>query len=572
MRAVQNTSEKKVNTKNRLRFLSFIFCGFILSVNTSLADEASQFKQGEIHGAIHKKSIGKIVFIDESKSIEEYKQQDFTDTFSLNTSKNLYFTAFLDKPLTNYLHELAPKYSIDELNKKGNYHFSFYVDRKLVYTENLNLGAMLPREKNNDTILAKPFFSELNEDSWGRFLWMRFMHFGGEKALTEGQHTLGVELRPYLKTPEVKVGKLIADGEIIVDVIKPVATEQQIAIQSIAVKSGWKLSTEPYDKDKIRALNKKIAQLDFKGISGIVVIKNGELLIEEYFNGSQRGSLHNPRSVGKSFASTMLGIAIQEGFIASEEQKISDFYDLEKFDNFSPAKTKVSLKDLLTMSSGFEGNDFVAQSKGNEENMYPTDNWVKFALDLPMIRNGKIDKQWSYFTAGAVVLGDVVHKSVPGGLESFAHKKLFEPLGIEKYQWQYTPQNVANTAGGLQLRALDFAKYGQLYKNGGIWNGTQVIPQKWASDSLSKQIARSQEPKDGEPGGHYGYLFWHDTLLLNEQSYDVAYATGNGGNKIFIFKDIPLVIVITAKAYNKAYAHNQVNQMMSRYILPAILN
>jgi CubicO group peptidase (beta-lactamase class C family) len=557
-----------VNTSNRLKFLSFIFSGFVLLTNTCLANEADKLKQGQIHGTTHQDNIGNIVFLETIKPINKYQQQDFINTFSLNTHKNLYFTAFLDKPLTNYLQELGPEHSINELNKKGNYHFSFYVDRKLVYTENLNLGAVLLDEKNNDTILTKPLFSEANEDSWGRFLWMRFMHFGGSEALTEGHHILKVELRPYLKTSEVKVGKLIANGQISIDVVKPIATEQQIAVQDIAAKSGWKLSAEPYDKEKIRALNRKIAQRDFKDISSIVVIKNGELLLEEYFNGSQRDSLHNPRSVGKSFASTMLGIAIQDGFIENEEQKISDFYDLKHFKNFSAEKAKVSLKDLVTMSSGFDADDSDSQSIGNEENMYPTDDWVKFALDLPMAREGKINKLWAYFTAGVVILGDIIDKSVPNGLESYAHEKLFEPLGIEKYQWQYTPQNVANTAGGIQLRALDFAKYGQLYKNGGAWNDTQIIPKKWATASLSKQIARAQAPNSG----HYGYLFWHDTLSLNQHPYDVAYATGNGGNKIYIFKDIPLVIVITATAYNKRYAHDQVNQMMTDFILPAILN
>lgn len=185
-----------------------------------------------------------------------------------------------------------------------------------------------------------------------------------------------------------------------------------------------------------------------------------------------------------------------------------------------------------------------------------------------MSQKNPLGKHWQYFTAGPVLLGDIIHKRVPDGLETYANKKLFTPLGIENYQWQYTPQNVANTAGGLQLKALDLAKYGQLYKNSGLWEGKQIIPQKWVQASLSKQAKRAEQNADG----HYGYLFWHDTLTLGSHTYEVAYATGNGGNKIFIFKDIPFVIVITATAYNTVYAHRQVAQMMSDYILPAILN
>ena len=115
------------------------------------------------------------------------------------------------------------------------------------------------------------------------------------------------------------------------------------------------------------------------------------------------------------------------------------------------------------MSSAFNGSDAQSDSPGNEENMYPTDNWVKFALDLSMDSTKSNGQQWDYFTAGVILLGDILNKSVPEGLEKYADKKLFAPLNIKKYQWQYTPQKVANTAGGLQMTSLDYAKVGQLY-------------------------------------------------------------------------------------------------------------
>jgi len=514
------------------------------------------------------KHSGKILFSTTPKAINAYRPTELIQKFELNSSKNLYFNAVLDQPLTAYLQELAPELSAEEVNKIGNYQFTFSIDGTAVYSENLNLAAGLPTEKSSHKVLTKPLFSEANEDSWGRFLWMRFMHLAGEQALTEGIHRLKIEIRPYVKTAELKIGKLIAAGEILVQVVKPKASEQQIAIQPIQATHDWVISKDSYNKDLIRAMNKKIAEKDFKDISSVVVIKEGALLLEQYFNGSDRASLHDPRSVGKSFASTMLGIAIQEGFIHSETQKLSEFYPLKNYQNYSENKANVSLKDLLTMTSGFAGDDSDSASQGNEENMYPTSDWVKFTLDLPMQNPPSSAKEWRYFTAGVVVLGDVLQQKVPGGLEAYADKKLFAPLGITEYQWQYTPQKVANTAGGIRLRALDFAKYGQLYKNDGLWGKQQIIPADWVKASLANQVARTEQ-KDG---GHYGYLFWNDSIQSGQQSYDVAYASGNGGNKIFIFKDLPLVIVITAKAYNKAYAHPQVNQIVSDYLLPAIVN
>jgi CubicO group peptidase (beta-lactamase class C family) len=539
----------------------------LLGLQNVMTSHALASEQKTIKPDPEQQYLGKIIFSTKAKVPDLSKPAELIKTLSLNSTKNLYFHAVLEKPLASYLQELTPELSAEEASKQGNYQFTFAVDGRIVYTENLNVNAGLASDKTTKKVLTKPFFSEANEDSWGRFLWMRFMHVAGEASLTEGLHQLKMQIRPYVQTSELKVGKVIAQGVIAVDVVKPVATAQQIAIQPIAATEDWLLSKERYRQDLIRAMNQKIAQKDFKDISAVVVIKNNALLLEEYFNGSDRSSLHDPRSVGKSFASTLLGIAIGEGFIQNKEQTLNEFYPLASYQNYSAQKARVTLQDLLTMSSGFEGDDANSASLGNEENMYPTDDWVKFTLDLPMRSPQSATKQWSYFTAGVVLLGDILQKTVPQGLEKYADTKLFAPLGIHEYQWQYTPQHVANTAGGLRLRALDFAKYGQLYKNGGKWRNTQIIPKDWVEASLSKQIARTA---DGD-GGFYGYLFWHDNIQVGAQSFEVAYATGNGGNKIYIFKDIPLVVVITATAYNKAYAHPQAAQMLGDYILPAIL-
>lgn len=516
--------------------------------------------------ALHNNNVGRLMFTTSPGNISADSRQGIISSIDLNSSKNLYFTAFLAKPLSNYLVDLAPELSLEAVTKKGNFQFSFFVDDELTYTENLNFGAGSFSQKSNDTVLHRPLYSEHNEDSWGRFLWMRFMHFGGEEALNEGRYELRIEIRPYIKLNKIKTGQLLAQGSIEINVIKPMVSAEQIEIQPIQSDSGWTVSQDSFNQTKIQAMNKRIAQNDFKMINGIVVIKNGELLIEQYYNGASRQTLHNQRSVGKSFASTILGIAIEDGFIKSKTSQLSDFYDLKAFDHFSPYKAQVTLKDLVTMSSGFQANDSDADSIGNEENMYPTDDWVRFTLDLPMASKQPNNK-WQYFTAGVVVLGDILHQSVPSGLQEYSHEKLFKPLGITDYQWQYTPQNVANTAGGIQLRALDFAKYGQLYKNRGIWDGVQILPAEWVDASLAKQVQRGHDSLSG----HYGYLFWVDELDIKGKTYEVAYATGNGGNKIFIFKEIPFVVVITASAYGKPYAHSQVNQMMGKYILPAIL-
>ena len=164
-------------------------------------------------------------------------------------------------------------------------------------------------------------------------------------------------------------------------------------------------------------------------------------------------------------------------------------------------------------------------------------------------------------------MGDLLNKTVPGGLEKYADEKLFSLLHITHYRWPYTPQHVPNTAGGIQLSALDFAKFGQLYKNQGKWNGVQVLSKEWVDKTFTKY-----QSIPGRKDEYYGYFFWNKKFKVNDKSYETFYCTGNGGNKIYVFTDQPLIVVVTASAYNTPYGHSQVDKMMTDFILPAVLD
>lgn len=536
----------------------------ILLTYLNVSGQKSEFvKSDSIIYPIHKSNIGKIAFMEKAIAIENFKETDFLKSFELKEKTDLNIRVFLDKSLTNYIHLLSPQSTADELTKNGNYQFTFIIDGKKIYVENLNIGAGSADSKNQKTILRVPLISSTNEDSWGKFLWNRFFGNGGQEALSEGEHLLKIEIRPYLKLTEVLTGNIIAEGQINIIVPEIKIDEKLVKVQLIKPIKDWQISTEKIVIAKIEELNRKIAKKTYKNVTSIVAIKDGKILIEEYFNGANRNTLHDTRSVGKSFASTLLGIAIKDKYIKSETQTLKEFYDLKSFQNYSTAKDSITLKSLLTMSSNFEGSDMNTESIGHEENMYPTKNWVGFTLNLPIDKTKSSGKQWDYFTAGVVVLGDIIHKSVPNGLEKYADKNLFKPLGITKYKWQLTPQKVANTAGSLQLSSLDNAKFGQLYKNQGTWNGKQILSQEWIAKSLSHQIIISENE-------FYGYLFFNKTYNVNGLDYEVYYSDGNGGNRIFIFKDQPIVIVITATAYNTPYGEKQVEKMMQEYLIPAV--
>ncbi len=541
----------------------FLFV-LILASSLSFGQIQNIVEPEKIENQFQKNHLNTIVFSDKVVSFENMKETDFLKSITFQEDKDFDVRVFMDNSLVNYLHQLQPSLSADELLKKGNYQFNFIIDGKLIYTENLNTGAGTADQKKFKTSFRIPFLSSKNEDSWGKYLWMRFYFAnGGIDALETGNHLLKIEIKPYLKTSTLKIGKTIAQGEIQLNIPKKNVPEDQIAIQKIKPNNGWKVSEDKFNQEKIRLLNQKIAENRFRDITGIVVIKNEKLLLEEYFNGYKRDSLNDTRSVGKSFASAFMGIAIKDGYIKSENQSLKDFYDVKKFKNYSSKKDSVTIKSLLTMSSAFNGNDEDYESPGNEENMYPTNNWVKFTLDLPMTEN-KMGKKWNYFTAGVVLTGDILDKSVPTGLKDYADKKLFQPLGIKNYQWQFTPQQKPSLAGGLRMNALDFAKFGQLYKNNGIWKGKQILDKNWIKKSFTNYFA---DNKDFEG---YGYLFWRKVYKVGYKNFESYQSSGNGGNKIIIFKEIPLVIVITAKAYNKPYAHSQVDKIVQEYLLPAV--
>ncbi len=551
-----------------MRLQLFVFLLLQLPILKLDAQQGAFVKDQGITSRIHQDNIGKIIFTSRDIALTELTEKDFLSNYELTNKSNLFISVFMHHSLTNYMHGLAPALTADSLVKVGNYQFTLFIDNKLVYRSDLWPGAPYPKIQDTATIFSKPLINNQQLGSvWSTSYWGRFMRNGGDSALTEGKHVLSMEIRPYVQLAgNAIVGDIIASGTLPMQVYrKPRIDIAGIRLNKIRPYDGFDISKATIDSNKIKTLIGNINEGVFKGIKGVVVIDKGKLLIEEYFNGDNRSTLHDPRSVGKTFASTMTGIAIQEGYLKNEQQQLKEFYDLRSFANYAIQKEEVAIKDLLTMSSVFDGDDNT-NSPGNEENMYPTDNWVKFTLDLP-VNLERPKEQWHYFTAGVMLLGDILHKTVPGGLEKYADAKLFKPLHITHYQWQYTPQHVANTAGGIQLCALDFAKYGQLYKDEGKWQGKQIIPREWVQKSFTKYKVLPNTNDE-----YYGYLFWNKKYTIGGKSYETFYCTGNGGNKIFVFKDQPWVIVITASAYGAPYAHSQVDKMMTEYILPAIIN
>lgn len=312
---------------------------------------------------------------------------------------------------------------------------------------------------------------------------------------------------------------------------------------------------------------------EFKKITSILIARKGKLVYEGYFDDLGATALRNTRSATKTVAGMLIGIAIDKGLLAGVNVPIIPFFqDRQPFNYADVRKDKITIEDFLTMSSVLECDDNNQFSRGNEERMYLVEDWVKFALDLPVKgypswatkpEDSRYKRAFSYCTAGVVILGEVLKKTTGMPVEEFARINLFAPLGIQHAEWQFTPLGSAFTGGGLSLQSRDLLKLGQLYLNEGLWNGERVISKNWVTASTQPHVSVDDDTE-------YGYLWWLRRFKSGRRTYSAFYMAGNGGNKICVLPELELAVVITSTNYNTIGMHEQTDRLLSEFILASI--
>jgi CubicO group peptidase (beta-lactamase class C family) len=267
---------------------------------------------------------------------------------------------------------------------------------------------------------------------------------------------------------------------------------------------------------------------------------DNDLVIEQYYNDWKREQLHFLASNTKSFNSILIGIAIEQGKIRDVNQKmLSYFPDYEKNEKDS-LKHKITIKNLLTMTSGFKWDEQSLPVDSPENmgvQMDKKDNWLKASLELPMDTVPGI--KYVYCGPNDIILSEIIKKATGENIAEFAEKYLFKPLGIKKYEWA-DKNGIYDSGGGLKLKSRDIAKYGLLHLNRGKWKDTEIVSEKWMNETFAPYI----EIKNP----FYSCYQWQ--MVKTEFGFNAWFIPGNGGQIISIIPDLNMVVVINADNRN----------------------
>ena len=342
---------------------------------------------------------------------------------------------------------------------------------------------------------------------------------------------------------------------------------------------GWptsSLGAEGLDEKPIAALVHKILAADPVTdplqIQSLLIARHGHLVLEEYFYGFDQSRVHDMRSASKTFAPVLVGLAKDRGANLTPETRIYPLFSQYKsFANPDPRKEQITLRDIMTMTAGNACDDNDDQSPGNEDRMQGdahTQDWYKYALDLPMLKSpGGEDA--IYCSADLNLVGGVVAAVVHRALAEFFEQNLARPLQFGRYYLNLMPDGQPYMGGGAYIRPRDQLKLGQLYLDGGTWNGKRIISKSWVADSTSVHSRFDPSTSLGQEH-QYGYGWHIYTLKSGSTSYRAFAAGGNGGQLVIVVPDLDLVVGITGGAYGEFKRwYRWESELVPQFILPA---
>lgn len=318
---------------------------------------------------------------------------------------------------------------------------------------------------------------------------------------------------------------------------------------------------------------------------GILVARHGQLVFEEYFNGYRRDDqntlirfdrdeIHDQASSSKSFTSALLGIAIEKGFIRDVDQPVYEFFP--EFDWLSTGpKTAITLKHMINMGSGLQWDQasYPPLDPRNDLILFATSQipWYWY-LSRPLVDTP--GEMMNYSEASINVVGECIRRASGMRLDHFCDEYLFEAMGITNRRWGVKSNGWVWASGDLFIRPRDMLKFGQLYLQGGVWDGEQLVPREWA-DTASEPyfifddsfMAHERYWAAVADMDGYSHAWW--TLEAGTYREGAFTASGWGDQRIMVLRELDMVVVFTGGSQWEAPFMTS-HEMMVNYILPAV--
>ena len=341
-----------------------------------------------------------------------------------------------------------------------------------------------------------------------------------------------------------------------------------------APAEGWaiaSLSALGLDTARVSALVQKVLDTDPRPqtaplIQSLLIARHGKLALEEYFYGFERERPHDLRSGGKTFASVMAGIAIDNGAAIGPRTPVyAAFPEYSSFAHPDPRKQRMTLEHLMTMTSGFacDENGDIDQpgNEGHMQSQTEQPDWYKFMLDQPLM--AAPGDKFAYCSGAVNLIGGIVRKASKTWLPELFEKRFARPLGVRGYQMNLTPEGEWYLGGGIHMRPIDMLKLGQVYLDGGTWKGKRIVSRKWVEASTARHAMNA--------GGTDGYNWHVNEIKLGDRTFREYEANGNGGQLLMVVPEADLVVMITAANYmNYGVWRKFRDELLPQYILAAI--
>jgi CubicO group peptidase (beta-lactamase class C family) len=339
------------------------------------------------------------------------------------------------------------------------------------------------------------------------------------------------------------------------------------------------------DPGSIEACVDSIHAERYKRVHAILIFKEDRLVFEEYFKG-YRFSYERPEhhgeqvnwkstiphrvmSVTKSVTSACIGIAVDHGYIGGVKESIFKYFpDYRALD--TEGKQKITIEHLLTMTSGLNGNEWLVPYANPNNDIimtYLSEDPVRFVLSKPLV--SEPGENFQYYGGSNFLLAKILRQASGMGLDEFAGKFLFEPLGIGHYEWLKLNKGVVDGAGGLIIIPRDMLRIGITFLNRGVWKGKRIVSENWVAASGTPYPGNSWMNNWDDHWGlrGYGYSWWTHTFSGMGKRIDMFYAAGWGGQYIMVIPPLKSVVVFTGGNYTTVRSSFEI---LKKYILPVL--